>query len=281
MKQSFAETRAIVHASRSNLALAFVALPRERRSDIMTFYAWCRLIDDIADSSTATCDQRRDALGLWQRALRGPVSGEAALAASIREVMDKYAVDVAHFDEIIAGVEMDLAGLRYETWEALKVYCHRVASVVGLISIKIFGCQDPQAAEYASVLGLALQLTNILRDVGEDFRNGGRVYLPREDLDRFGYPAENLALELHNPAFLALMNFEAKRARDLFSGAAALLPASDRRALVAAEIMRAIYRRLLERMTADNFQVFRQRYALGRLTKLGVIASSVLRAHFV
>jgi phytoene synthase len=275
------EAAAITHASKSNLALAFVSLPRDRRADMTVFYAWCRVIDDIADNPGQTTDQRRAALDLWRQAVRSPVTGESSLAAPVRALIAKYQLRVELFDEIIAGVAMDLSGARYDTWEDLRIYCHRVASVVGLISIEIFGCRDPRAQDYAENLGLALQLTNILRDVGEDFANGGRIYLPREDLDRFHYSANDLAAQRHNDAFLALMRFESDRARGFYSAAAAALPPSDRRALVAAEIMHSIYRRLLERMEHDNFRVFGHRYSLGRLRKLSLITGAILRARFL
>ncbi|HEY3898645.1 MAG TPA: presqualene diphosphate synthase HpnD [Chthoniobacter sp.] len=281
MSAPTADAQAITRASKSNLALAFVSLPRERRRDITIFYAWCRVVDDIADDPGQTVEDRRAALDLWKQAVRAPVAGESALAAPVRGLVEKYRLSVGHFDDIVAGVEMDLSGARYQTWEELRIYCHRVASVVGLISIEIFGCRDPLAQEYAEQLGLALQLTNILRDVGEDFANGGRIYLPREDLTRFHYSAEDLAASRHNEAFLSLMRFQADRARDFYAAATHALPPSDRRALVAAEIMHSVYRRLLDRMEKDDFHVFGQRYSLGRLRKLGLITRAVLRAKFL
>lgn len=275
------EAQAITRASKSNLALAFVSLPRERREDMVVFYAWCRVIDDIADDPGQSVEDRRAALDKWKEAVQRPVEGESTLAAPVRTLVEKYRLQVSHFHELIAGVEMDLAAATYETWEDLRLYCHRVASVVGLISIEIFGCRDPQAQEYAEQLGLALQLTNILRDVGEDFANGGRIYLPREDLARFGYTPEDIAASRHNDAFLALMRFEAGRARGFYAAAARLLPSGDRRALVAAEIMHSVYRRLLDRMERDDFHVFGHRYSLGRLRKLGLITSAILRARFL
>jgi len=275
------EAQAITRASKSNLALAFVSLPRERREDITVFYAWCRVIDDIADDPGQTVEERRAALDQWKRAVQEPVAGESTLAAPVRALVAKYHLPPALFHEIIAGVEMDLTGVSYETWEDLRLYCHRVASVVGLISIEIFGCRDPLAREYAEQLGLALQLTNILRDVGEDFANGGRIYLPRADLARFHYTPDDLAARRHNEAFLALMHFEAERARGFYAAARQTLPPSDRRALVAAEIMHSIYRRLLERMERGGFHVFGHRYSLGRLRKLGLITGAVLRARFL
>jgi phytoene synthase len=275
------EALAITRASKSNLALAFVSLPRERREDMTVFYAWCRVIDDIADDPGQTVEQRRAALDQWKQAVLAPVAGESTLAAPVRAIVAKYRLEVSLFHELIAGVEMDLGGASYETWEDLRLYCYRVASVVGLISIEIFGCRDPLAKEYAEQLGLALQLTNILRDVGEDFANGGRIYLPREDLARFHYTADDLAARRHNEAFLALMRFEANRARGFYAAAVKALPPGDRRALVAAEIMHSIYRRLLDRMERDDFHVFGHRYSLGRLRKLSLITRAVLRAKFL
>jgi len=199
----------------------------------------------------------------------------------VRALIAKYQLPVAHFLDIIAGVEMDLAGASYATWDDLRLYCHRVASVVGLVSIEIFGCRDAGAKTYALDLGLALQLTNILRDVGQDFANGGRVYLPSEDLARFGYSPEDLAAGRHNEAFLALMRFEARRARELYARAVAALPPMDRKALAAAEIMRTVYYRLLDRMERDGFRVFGHRYSLSRLEKLLIVAGGVLRSKFV
>ncbi len=274
------DAQQITRASKSNLALAFVSLPRERRDDITTFYAWCRVVDDIADDPGVPRADRLAALEKWRLALAAPVAGEPPLAVPVRALIAKYALPLAHFHEIIAGVEMDLDGATYETWEDLRLYCYRVASAVGLVSIDIFGCRVPASREYAIELGLALQLTNIVRDVGEDWRNGGRIYLPREDLARFGYTADDLAAGRRNDAFLALMRFETQRARGFYSRAIALLPAEDRRALVAAEIMRTIYSRLLGRMERGGFDVFARRYRLSRLAKLAAIASTIVRSKF-
>ena len=153
MSASATEAQAITRASKSNLALAFVSLPRERRADITVFYAWCRLIDDIADDPGPTVEERRAALDLWRQALREPRPGESTLAAPVRMLIAKYALPPGHFDEIIAGVEMDLLGASYETWEDLRLYCHRVASVVGLVSIEIFGCRDPRGPRLRRAIG--------------------------------------------------------------------------------------------------------------------------------
>ncbi len=269
------EAEHITRASRSNLALAFIALPRERRSDITTFYAFCRIVDDIADEPGER-QAKADALARWRDAVSSRVDDEHALAGEIRTLIEKYRIPVAHFHEIIAGVEMDLDGASYATWEELRLYCHRVASVVGLVSIEIFGARDPAAKEYALQLGLALQLTNILRDVGQDFANEGRVYLPAEDMARFGVTREDIAAKRHSDAFLALMDFEAERAAGFYHAAVAAFPRGDRRALVAAEIMRAVYGRLLSIMRTDRWRVFDRRYSLGKLTKLWLVLRGVL-----
>jgi phytoene synthase len=274
------DARAITRASKSNLALAFVALPRERREDITIFDAWCRVIDDIADDPDRPTVERQAALDAWKHALREPAPSEPALAPAVRAIIARHGLGLEHFLEIIAGVEMDLAGTTYATWEELRLYCYRVASAVGLISIGIFGCREAASRDYAISLGLALQLTNILRDVGEDWRNGGRVYLPREELARFGYTPDDLAAGRRNDAFLALMRFETQRARAFYAEAIAARPAADRRALVAAEIMREVYTRLLDKMEADDFGVFTQRYRLSRFAKLAIIARQIVRAKF-
>ncbi len=265
----------ITRASKSNLALAFIALPRERRADISTFYAFCRIVDDIADEPGDPLEKQAG-LNAWKRAVAEKFDGEPALAAAVRTLIAKYVLPVAHFREIIAGVEMDLHGAAYATWEELRVYCHRVASVVGLVSIEIFGCRDPRSREYAGHLGLALQLTNILRDVGQDLANEGRIYLPAEDLARFKVTAEDLAANRLDERFLALMDFEANRARDLFEKARQSLPPGDRGALVAAEIMAAIYSRLLDKMQRARFHVFDRRYSLPKWEKLALILRAMI-----
>ncbi len=265
----------ITRASKSNLALAFIALPREKRGNISTFYAFCRIVDDIADEP-GDPREKQSALDEWKRAVAEKFDYEPALAGDVRALIAKYALPVAHFREIIAGVEMDLHGAAYATWEDLRVYCHRVASVVGLVSIEIFGCRDPRSREYAEQLGLALQLTNILRDVGQDLANEGRIYLPAEDLARFNVSPADLAAHRRDERFLALMDFEAARARDFFEKAREAFPLSDRKALVAAEIMAAIYRRLLDKMQRDRFRVFDRRYSLPKWKKLALILRTIL-----
>src|SRR5207247_755699 len=180
-------------------------------------------------------------------------------------------------EEIISGVEMDLSVLRYFTFKELRVYCYRVASAVGLVSIEIFGYRNPRCREYAIDLGLALQMTNIIRDVAKDFQ-AGRIYLPQEDLARFHYSETELAKQQYNEHFLRLMQFEAARAREFFTSAGAELPSEDRRTMVPAEIMGSIYRALLRRIELDKFRVFEKEYRLSSLEKAGRITAQLFKS---
>jgi len=173
-------------------------------------------------------------------------------------------------------VEMDLSIKRYQTFEELRVYCYRVASAVGLVSIEIFGYRNPACKEYAIQLGLALQMTNIIRDVGKDLR-ADRIYLPQEDLKRFNYSERELQNRQYNDHFVDLMQFEADRARQFFARAAEALPREDRHSMVAAEIMSSIYRGLLQRMELDKFRVFEKEYGLNKLEKAARITAQLLK----
>jgi phytoene synthase len=263
--------------SKSNLALAFVSLGPERKRDITVFYAFCRVIDDIADSSELNVAEKRVRLQAWRRMLGAADADEPPLAHDVRRLIHKYSLSTDMLEEIIAGVEMDLSISRYATFEELRVYCYRVASAVGLVSIEIFGYRNPRCKEYALELGLALQMTNIIRDVGKDLRDG-RIYLPQEDLARFHYSETELQDRQYSDRFVRLMEFEAARAREFFSRAVAALPAEDRRRMVPAEIMGSIYRGLLRRMELDKFRVFEKEYRLSKTEKAGRIAGQLLKS---
>ena len=267
----------ITRQSKSNLALAFVSLGKERRADITTFYAFCRVIDDIADSDELSPSDKAQGLAAWRRWLVTEEAGEDALAPEVRALIAKYRLTPAMLEEIIAGVEMDLTHSRYATWDELRVYCYRVASAVGLVSIEIFGYRNSRCKEYAVELGLALQTTNIIRDVGKDMRLG-RIYIPQDEIARLGYSESELLGGVRNERFLALMDHQAERSRGFYKKAAALLPAEDRRSMVAAEIMSAIYRSLLEQIERDGFRVFEKEYRLNRLQKAAHVARQLLRS---
>src|SRR5216117_563041 len=208
--------------------------------------------------------------------LQAVAPGEPPLAWDVRALIEKYSLPVDMFEEIIAGVEMDLSIRRYVTFEELRAYCYRVAGAVGLVSIEIFGYRNPGCKAYALELGLALQMTNIIRDVGKDLR-ADRIYLTQEDLARFNYSEKELQDRQYNDRFVRLMQFEAERARHFFARAAEILPPEDRRSMVAAEIMGSIYRGLLRRMELDKFRVFEKEYGLNKLEKAARIATQLLK----
>ena len=272
--------RAADFSGKSNLALAFLCLPRDKRRDMDVFYTFCRLVDDIADESALPPEGKSELLDAWRQAVNTPDHSPDLLAGQLHRLQSKYAIPAEHFLEIIAGVEMDVTARQYQTFEQLRAYCHRVASVVGLVSIEIFGYRDASTRQYALDLGMALQLTNIIRDVGVDLDNGGRVYLPTEDLERFGYTPADLRARVNDKRFRALMKFEADRAEGFYRSARAHLTARDRRSMVAAEIMRAVYWKLLQNMRADRYEVFAKRYRLGKARKLWTLLSTALVTRF-
>jgi phytoene synthase len=254
-------------ARKSNLAFALARLPRERRRHALTFYHFCRVVDDIADDLSRPAAEKQRLLDRWKSALE---SGRD-LPASLTEVIETYRIDRRLLVEIVLGVEQDVHPRDFATYAELRQYCWRVACAVGLVSIEIFGCREPSSKIYAEQLGHALQITNILRDVGED-AGLGRVYLPVEDLERFGLTPDEIRRGHPGPRFAELMQFEAARAREYFRAAQAALPPADARALAPAEAMRAIYGRILSRMEADHFRVFQKRYRLPLWQKLWLLA---------
>lgn len=267
----------ITRESKSNLALAFVSLGRERRRDMTTFYAFCRVVDDIADTGTLTVAEKRAQLTKWRSWLRAASSDEPGLARELRQLLAKYRIPPEMLDEIITGVGMDLDKATYATFAELRTYCYHVASAVGLVSIEIFGYRNPACKEYAVQLGLALQTTNIIRDVRRDLEKD-RVYLPEEDLQRFEYSMDELRQRIYSENFVRLMQFESERAKTFFNNAAAVLPREDRHSMVAAEIMGSVYRTLLGRMEKDRFRVFEKDYQLNKLEKAGRVLGQLWKA---
>ncbi len=256
--------------SNSNLAFALVFLPIDRRADALTFYRFCRIVDDIADSDELTLEEKRQALDAWTRAL---TTAPSTLPDDLTDLIARRELDTHLLTEIVAGMTSDLTQTRYETFDDLRAYCWRAACAVGLTSARIFGATQPGATAYAENLGLALQLTNILRDVAEDATRN-RIYLPREDLHRFGVTEADLLDARQTPQFQQLAAFQADRAEKFYADATASLPAEDRAAFRTAEIMRVIYHRTLAKMRADKFQVLRKRYSLNRVQKLWLAATT-------
>lgn len=261
----------ITRRAKSNLAFALRILPRERRDDMVVFYAFCRTMDDLADDTTLPLAQREQALISWREGLLHGFANPTELQKQVIDMRERHAIPNELLTAIIDGCRMDLEPRRFATWADLDAYIWKVAGAVGLVSIRIFGCVDANSEKYAIALGRALQLTNILRDVGEDLANGGRIYLPLEDLEHFGCTENDLAKKSTSAAFLALMDFEARRAEAFFAEAEALLPPCDRKALLPARIMGAIYHDVLVRMRRGGFDVFRVRYSLSRLHKISIL----------
>jgi phytoene synthase len=276
----------ITRRSRSNFYYGFLALPRPRRDALYAVYAFCRTVDDIADLGQARGEDPaslRGALAAWReevaRCYAPSGAPEHPIARRLRAAVQEFPIPREALEAIIEGVESDLDRRTYETMEDLYPYCYRVASAVGLCAVEIFGYRDPRARQYAIDLGLALQLTNILRDVGADAR-GGRVYLPQEDLRAFGVTAGDLREGRYGPAFIRLMEREAERARGFYRAAWASYPASDARSLVPAEIMGRIYYALLQEIERRRFRVLDARVTLPARRKVGVALGCWLRARY-
>ncbi|MGI8601502.1 MAG: phytoene/squalene synthase family protein [Verrucomicrobiales bacterium] len=264
----------IARRSKSNLAFALACLPPARRRDMVSFYAFCRIVDDIADEEGFSVKDRRIQLGAWRRMIRGEQSPANLVARQVVVLPAKYGIEAALFEEIIDGVSMDLERRRYQTFAELQEYCYKVAGAVGLISLDIFGVTDPRARDYAIALGNALQLTNILRDIRTDWDNGQRLYLPLDDLAAHGYTEDDIAARRYNPAFLGLMRFEASRAHRFFGEALAAFPRNESGKLQAAEAMRRVYWALLHKMECGGFQVYNQRYRLSFPRKAAILLSA-------
>lgn len=261
---------------RSNFGVAFAILPRPQREAIRAVHAWSRSLDDGVDEETDTA-RARGRLERFRRELALLYEGTPAdpLTVALGPHVRRFHIPRIYFEELINGVEMDLEHRRYGNFTELSRYCYRVASIVGLICLRIFGEAEERGRRYAENLGLALQLTNILRDVGSDLARG-RVYLPTDELARFGVSEEALRGRQRDRAFLELMRFQAERARSFFEAAEHEVEALDRRRLLAAEIMARVYRRLLERIEASGFDVLAREVRVSKLERVWIAASTAL-----
>jgi phytoene synthase len=274
----------ITRRSGTNFYYAFRVLPAEKRRAIYALYAFCRVVDDCVDEEGG---EGEAGLQRWMAEVHRCYAGrpETELGQELAVAVARYPIPRASFEQIVDGCRMDLGVCRYETFADLRAYCERVASAVGLASIEIFGYEDPRTREYARELGLALQLTNILRDVGGDAERD-RLYLPLEDLERHGVPAEALLAAARDaraprPAGLAgLLSFEADRTRSHYARAAALLPERDRRSMLAAEIMGAVYRTLLEEWARRGHPVGGERTSLGKPRKIWTALRTIPRVYW-
>ncbi len=255
-------------ASGSSFYYSFLFLPNEKRRAITALYAFCREVDDVVDDCS---DEQvaRTKLAWWRKEIQAMQQNTPThpVTTALLPHMQNYQLEHAHLIAIIDGMEMDLNQNRYLDFIGLQKYCWHAAGVVGILSASIFGIKNQQTKQFAEKLGLAFQLTNIIRDVGEDARKG-RIYLPVNELQQFSVPASDILNARHTPAFEALMQFQYERAQKIYEEAFALLPKEDRRAQRTGLIMAAIYRALLEEIKADQFQVLKQRISLTPIRKL-------------
>ena len=269
-EEDYARCAEITRQSSSNFYYAFMLLPAERRRALYAVYAFCRFVDDIADDGAAA--QPALLLERWRMELRNVYGGavERPVSRALADNVRRFNIPQRYFEEVIDGVEMDLTRKRYATFAELGLYCRRVASAVGLICIEIFGYRNPATRVYAERLGLAFQLTNIIRDVREDAARD-RIYLPLEDLARFAVSQQEILAGTHSERFERLMRFEAERARSYYEQAERALPAEDRPTLLAAEAMRLIYGAILRQIVDSNYRVLDRRHQLSTPRKLFLV----------
>ncbi len=255
-------------SSGSSFYYAFLFLPPQRRAAITAFYAFCREVDDVVDE-TSDMGVAQTKLAWWQTEVHKAFGGNPShpVMLALMPLAAEHHIQEHHLQAVIEGCQMDLGQTRYLDFAGLQRYCHLVAGVVGEVAANIFGQTEAQTTAYAHKLGLAFQLTNIIRDVGEDALRG-RIYLPIDELQRFDVKAHELIKREYSPRFTELMRFQAQRAHALYDEAFALLPAVDRRAQKPGLMMASIYRTLLREIERDNFQVLHQRVSLTPLRKL-------------
>jgi phytoene synthase len=265
------DTRTACHRltrrSRSSFYYPLLLLPGRKREALMAVYAFCRRADDLVDDPE---EAGADGVQAWREELDLCYEGRPGhpVTRALCRVIQRYPIPKEHFEELLRGVEMDTVKNRYATFEDLYLYCYRVASTVGLISIEVFGYRAPGTRQYAVDLGVALQLTNILRDIPTD-AGRDRIYLPGEDLERFGCDEATILEGRRTEAFRALMRFQCDRARDFYRRAWEGLPSRDRAALVAAEAMGRIYYSLLQGIERRGYDVYSEKVAVPRLRKVG------------
>lgn len=256
--------------SGSSFYYSFRFLPPKQRQAIITLYAFCREVDDIVDTYKDKSVAERK-LTWWQEELNRIFEGhpQHPVGFALLSTLQQYSLPKVLFEEILQGMQMDLAYQGYQTFEDLRVYCHCVASTVGLLSASIFGYQDPKTLEYAKNLGLALQLVNIIRDIGEDARRG-RIYIPEEELTQFGLTPDAILSKHYSENFTALMRHQTLRARDYYQKALELLPDIDRHSQRSGLMMGEIYFTLLDEIEKSKFQVLHQRITLTPIRKLWI-----------
>ena len=289
LRAAYGVCRHIARSAAKNFYYGFLALPARKRNALSAVYAFMRHADDISDDPSIPVEQRREKLTEWLNALRRVVEGERTddpVLMALADTQKTFNIPLDLLEKLVQGTAMDLPkaegsgksgpAVHYETFDQLYDYCYHVASVVGLVCIRIFGYRDPRAEKLAEETGVAFQLTNIIRDVKEDSQLG-RVYLPSEDLHRFGVKASALTNGNAATSLRPVLEFEAQRAREYYRSAEELLPLIDDDSQPALWTLVEIYRRLLERIAARNYDVFSERVRLSAAEKVGLLAKGFVR----
>ena len=257
--------------SRSSFYYAFNLLPTSKRDAMNTVYAFCRQTDDIVDEGLESKALKYEKLRKWRIELEKSLSGvsDYPIINKLASTIKKFNIPLDPFFDLMRGMEMDLQRNRYLTFEDLRIYCYSVASTVGLMCIEIFGYKHPATRDFAINLGIAFQLTNILRDVKKDAQKG-RIYLPLEDLHRFNYNEKDLMSGVYNSNFTQMMKYQVERARSYFDKATACLNKEDKKAMFAARAMQHIYSRMLQKIVDANYDVYRKQIKISRFKKVGI-----------
>ena len=257
--------------SKSSFYYAFNLLPAEQRDAMNTVYAFCRETDDIVDEGAVTDDIKFDKLRKWRIELDKSLNGhsEYPLINKLSKTIQHFNIPLEPFFDLLKGMEMDLQQKRYVSFNDLQTYCYRVASTVGLMCIEIFGYRHPSAKDFAVNLGIALQLTNILRDVKKDAENG-RIYLPKEDLEKFGYNESDIFNNNYNENFQKMMKYQVERAKEYFNTATACLNKEDKKAMFAARAMQHIYYRMLNKIVDADYDVYNKKIKISTAKKVGI-----------
>jgi phytoene synthase len=288
LRAAYSVCRHIARSAAKNFYYGFLVLPTRKRDALSAVYAFMRRADDISDDPLIPFEQRRERLEAWMQGLRNVVAGERTddpVFMALADAQKTFNIPIDLLEKLVQGTTMDLPGLsacengvrlHYDTFDQLYDYCYHVAGVVGLVCIRIFGYRDPRAEKLAEQTGVAFQITNIIRDVKED-SDLGRIYLPVEDLNRFGVDTRSLSNGTSAAVFCSVLEFEASRARELYRAADELLPLIDDDSQPALWTLVTVYRRLLDRIAQRGYDVFTSRVQLSTAEKLGILAKGFLR----
>ena len=261
----------IAKKSKSSFYYAFNLLPAEQRDAMNTVYAFCRQTDDIVDEGSIADELKYERLRKWRIELEKSLNGHSdyQIINKLSKTIQKFNIPLEPFFDLLKGMEMDLQKKRYLTFDDLRTYCYHVASTVGLMCIEIFGYRHPSAKDFAVNLGIALQLTNILRDVKKDADNG-RIYLPKEDMEKFDYQESDILNSVYNENFQRMMKYQVERAREYFDTATSSLNLEDKKAMFAARAMQHIYYRMLDKIVDADYDVFNNQIKISKFKKVGI-----------